>query len=127
MGGNNKIVQLYDRSTDKVLTTNDVERKPPQGYSNVADVKTFVATLTIPSLRLASPAGITSLAVSRTNPSQFLMGGNNKIVQLYDRSTDKVLTPLKGHTRKINHVSLREMQGESTLILSASADKIAKV
>jgi pre-mRNA-processing factor 19 len=34
---------------------------------------------------------------------------------------------LKGHTKKINHVALREMQGENTLILSASADKIAKV
>jgi hypothetical protein len=37
-----------------------------QHYSNVADVKTFVATHTIPSLHSASPARITSLAVSRT-------------------------------------------------------------
>jgi pre-mRNA-processing factor 19 len=28
---------------------------------------------------------------------------------------------------KINYVALREMQGENTLILSASADKITKV
>lgn len=34
---------------------------------------------------------------------------------------------MKGHTKKINHVALREMQGENTLILSASAHKIAKV
>ncbi len=37
-----------------------------QHYSNVADVKTFVATHTIPSLHSASPARITSLAVSLT-------------------------------------------------------------
>ena len=113
--------------THQALSAARKKRKPPQGYSNVADVKTFVATHTIPSLHSASPAGITSLVVSRTNPSQFLTGGNDKIVQLYDRSTDKVLTSLKGHTKKINHVALREVQGENTLILSASADKIAKV
>ena len=113
--------------THQALSAARKKRKPPQGYSTVADVKTFVATHTIPSLHSASPAGITSLVVSRTNPSQFLTGGNDKIVQLYDRSTDKVLTSLKGHTKKINHVALREVQGENTLILSASADKIAKV
>ena len=113
--------------THQALSAVRKKRKPPQGYSSVADVKNFVATHTIPSLHSASPAGITSIAVSRANPSQFLTGGNDKIVQLYDRSTDKVLTSLKGHTKKINHVALREMQGENTLILSASADKIAKV
>jgi hypothetical protein len=75
----------------KHILTNDVKRKPPQRYSNVAVVKTFVATHTIPSLHLASPAGITSLVVSRTNSSQFLMSGNDKIVQLYDRRRTRFL------------------------------------
>ena len=113
--------------THQALSAARKKRKPPQGYSNVADVKTFTAIHTIPSLHSASPAGITTLAISRTNPSQFLTGGNDKIVQLYVRSTDKVLTSLKGHTKKINHVALRETLGENTLILSAGADKIAKV
>lgn len=103
------------------------KRKPPPGYSNAAEVKTFTAKHTIPSLHPASPAGITSLAVSRTNPSQFLTGGNDKIVQLYDRSTDKVLASLKGHTKKVNHVAFREHDGEPTLLLSAGADKVAKI
>ncbi|KAG1885581.1 nuclear matrix protein NMP200 [Suillus subluteus] len=97
------------------------------GYTSTAEVKTFAAMHTIPSLHSASPAGMTSLAVSRLNPSQFLTGGNDKIVQLYDRSTDKVLASLKGHTKKVNHVAFREHEGESTLILSAGADKIAKI
>ena len=42
-----------------------------------------MATHTIPSLHSASPARITSLAVSRTSPSQFLTGGNDDFVQLY--------------------------------------------
>jgi pre-mRNA-processing factor 19 len=103
------------------------KRKPPTGYASAADVKSFATKHTIPSLHSASPAGITSLAVSRLNPSQFLTGGNDKIVQLYDRSTDKVLASLKGHSKKINHVALREREGEQTLLLSAGADKIAKI
>ncbi|KAJ7356920.1 nuclear matrix protein NMP200 [Mycena albidolilacea] len=113
--------------THATLSAARKKRKPPPGYANAAEVKTFTAKHTIPSLHSASPAGITSLAVSGNNPSQFLTGGNDKIVQLYDRSTDKVLATLKGHTKKVNHVAFRERDGEPTLILSGGADKIAKV
>ncbi|KAH9487050.1 Pre-mRNA-processing factor 19 [Psilocybe cubensis] len=111
------------------LSASRKQRKnaPPPGFAASADVKTYVATHTVPSLHSASPAGITSLAISQTNPSQFLTGGNDKIVQLYDQNTDKVLASLKGHTKKVNHVAFREQEGENTLLLSAGADKIAKV
>lgn len=113
--------------THQTLSAARKKRKPPPGYSNAAEVRTFTATHTIPSLHSASPAGITSLAVSRTNPSQFLTGGNDKVVQLYDRATDKVLASLKGHQKKVNHVAFRERDGDSTLLISAGADKIAKI
>ncbi|RDB28959.1 Pre-mRNA-processing factor 19 [Hypsizygus marmoreus] len=113
--------------THQALSSTRKKRKPPAGYSNASEVKTFTAKHTIPSLHSSSPAGITALALSRVNPSQFLTGGNDKIVQLYDRSTDKVLATLKGHTKKVNHVAFREQEGESTLLISASADKIAKI
>ncbi|KAI0321347.1 WD40 repeat-like protein [Amylostereum chailletii] len=103
------------------------KRKAPADYAKPAQVKEFKPKHEIPSLHSASPAGITSIAVSISNPSQFLTGGNDKIVQLYDRSTDKVLASLKGHTKKINHVAFREREGEPTLLLSASADKLARV
>ncbi|PFH50770.1 hypothetical protein AMATHDRAFT_3625 [Amanita thiersii Skay4041] len=113
--------------THQALSSARKKRKPPADYTSVADVKTFTSKHTIPSLHSASPSGITSLAISHANPSQFLTGGNDKIVQLYDRSTDKVLASLKGHTKKVNHVAFREHDGEPTLLLSAGADKIAKV
>ncbi|KAJ7225945.1 nuclear matrix protein NMP200 [Mycena pura] len=113
--------------THAALSSTRKKRKPPPEYVTAAEVKTFAAKHTIPSLHSASPAGITSLAVSSTNPSQFLTGGNDKIVQLYDRSTDKVLATLKGHSKKINHVAFRENDGDATLLLSGGADKIAKV
>ncbi|KAF9023392.1 Prp19-domain-containing protein [Hymenopellis radicata] len=112
-----EVVEQIDQ-TQAALSSTRKKRKPPTGYVGPADVKTFTAKHTIPSLHSASPAGITSLAVSRSSPSQFLTGGNDKIVQLYDRSTDKVLASLKGHTKKINVVAFREREGENTLLLS---------
>ncbi|TFY71143.1 hypothetical protein EVG20_g1879 [Dentipellis fragilis] len=113
--------------TYQALSAVRKKRKAPAEYATPAQVKTFTPKHTIPSLHSASPAGITSIAVSAANPSQFLTGGNDKIVQLYDRSTDKVLASLKGHTKKVNHVALRERDGQSTLLLSGGADKIARV
>lgn len=113
--------------THQALSGARKKRKPPVGYPSPADVKAFTPKHTVPSLHSASPAGITSLAVSRLAPSQFLTGGNDKIVQLYDRDTDKVLASLKGHTKKVNHVTLREQEGASTLLISASADKTCKI
>lgn len=113
--------------THSTLSATRKKRKAPAGYVTSAQVKTFKAIHTVPSLHSSSPAGITCLALSQTNPSQFLTGGNDKIVQLYDKSTDKVLASLKGHTKKINHVALREREGDSTLLISAGADKMAKI
>jgi pre-mRNA-processing factor 19 len=110
-----------------VLSAARKKRKPPPGYCSPAEIKSFTPKHTIPSLHSSSPAGITALAVARTNTSQFLTGGNDKIVQLYDRNTDKVLASLKGHTKKVNHVAFRERDGDPTLLLSAGADKIAKI
>lgn len=120
-----EVLEQIDETHQK-LSAARKKRKAPEGYATSADVKGYTAKHTIPSLHSPSPSGITSLAVSTANPSQFLTGGNDKIVQLYDRSTDKVLVSLKGHTKKITHVALREREGDTTLILSASADKIAK-
>ncbi|TBU47342.1 WD40 repeat-like protein [Dichomitus squalens] len=112
--------------THATLSAARKKRKAPEGYATVDDVKGYTAKHTIPSLHSPSPSGINSLAVSTANPSQFLTGGNDKVVQLYDRDTDKVLQTLKGHTKKVTHVAFREREGESTLVLSGSADKIAK-
>ncbi|KAI0762725.1 nuclear matrix protein NMP200 [Fomes fomentarius] len=120
-----EVLEQIDETHQK-LSAARKKRKAPEGYATSADVKGYTAKHTIPSLHSPSPSGITSLAVSTANPSQFLTGGNDKIVQLYDRSTDKVLVSLKGHTKKVTHVALREREGDATLILSASADKIAK-
>ncbi|EIM92935.1 WD40 repeat-like protein [Stereum hirsutum FP-91666 SS1] len=112
-------------ATHTALTSTRKKRKMPPGFATPADVKTYKSTHTIPSLHSAS-AGITSIAVSTANPTQFLTGGSDNIVQLYDRSTDKVLASLKGHTKKVNRVCIRESDDQPTLLFSAGADKVAR-
>jgi len=121
-----KVIAEIDE-THQTLSAVRKKRKVPPGYATPTQVKTYSSKHAIPSLHSASPAGITSIALSSANPTQFLTGGNDGIVQLYDRSTDKVLTSLKGHSKKIHHVAFREREGQPTLLLSAGADKLARV
>ena len=101
--------------------------KVSSGYTSPADVKNFMTKHTISSLHSPSPVGMTSIALSQLSPGQFLTGGNDKVIQLYDYGTDKVLASLKGHTKCVNHVAFCERNGELTLVLSAGTDKIARV
>lgn len=101
--------------------------KPAPTYATLAQVRTYTSKNTIPSLHASSPAGITALALSTAQPSQFLTGGNDKIVQIYDSESSKVLSTLKGHTKKINHVAWREANNQNTLVISGSADKTVRV
>jgi pre-mRNA-processing factor 19 len=103
------------------------KRKPPPVQSTLAQVKKLTKKHTISSLHSSSHAGINALALSSATPSHVLTGGNDKVVQLYDRDADKVLASLKGHTKKVNHVAFRERGGDPTLILSGSADKTVKI
>ncbi|QRV76871.1 mRNA splicing factor [Ceratobasidium sp. AG-Ba] len=125
--------------TQEKLTAARRKRKVAPTYISSAQVRTLKPKHTIPSLHSASTPGITSLAVSSVpspegsdnadEPSLFLTGGNDKIVQLYDRTAGRVLASLKGHTKKVTHVTFCETGGESInrVLLSASADKTARV
>ncbi|KIJ40188.1 hypothetical protein M422DRAFT_107379, partial [Sphaerobolus stellatus SS14] len=99
----------------QTLSVTRRKRKPPPEYPTAAQLGTYTDKTTIPSLHASSPAGINSLALSKTQPSLFLTGGNDKIVQLYDRDAGKVAATLKGHTKKVNIVAFREKEGDPTL------------
>ena len=113
--------------TQWALSVTRKKCKVPLGYISPANVKNFMTKHTVSSLHSPSPAGMTSIVLSWLSPGQFLTGGNDKVIQLYDRGTDKVLASLKGHTKRVNHVAFCERDGEPTLVLSAGADKIARV
>ncbi|KIM63226.1 hypothetical protein SCLCIDRAFT_24362 [Scleroderma citrinum Foug A] len=91
-------------SAQRALSVTRKKRKVPSGYICPADVKNFTTKHTVSSLHSPSPAGMTSITLSWLSPGQFLTGGNDKVVQLYDHGTDKVLASLKGHTKRIARV-----------------------
>ncbi|EUC65573.1 nuclear matrix protein [Rhizoctonia solani AG-3 Rhs1AP] len=124
--------------TQEKLSSARRKRKAPASYVSVAQVRTLKPKTTISSLHSASTPGINSLAISSLpppdggnadEPSLFLTGGNDKIVQLYDRTAGRVLASLKGHTKKVTHVAFCETGGESInrVLLSGSADKTARI
>jgi pre-mRNA-processing factor 19 len=113
--------------TQRALSSVRKKRKSSPNYVNADEVRTFTSKDTIGSLHSAKTSGIASIAVSQTNPSHFLTGGNDHIVQLYDRSSNKVLAALKGHTKKVGVLAWREKEGENNLILSGSTDKTARI
>ncbi|KIO27855.1 hypothetical protein M407DRAFT_7080 [Tulasnella calospora MUT 4182] len=119
-------VMTIIEETNSSLSSVRKKRKPPTDYAKPEAVKAYQSIHTIPSLHSSSSAGITSISLSTANPTQFLTGGNDKIVQLYDRGAGKVLATLKGHTKRINHVKLREREGENTLVVSGAADKTVR-
>ena len=121
------LVSLYLTLRFPRLMDGRKKRKPPPEYATAADLKTYSAKETIGSLHSASSSGINSLVISKTQPNIFLTAGNDKTVQLYDRSTNKVLATLKGHTKKVNHANFCEKDGEPTFVISASADKTSRV
>ena len=127
IGGLPKDVVAQIDETSTALSATRRKRKPAPEHATVAQIKTYTAQHTIPSLHAASPAGINSITLSHSKAGLFATGGNDKIVQLYDRDEDKVVATLKGHTKKVLNVAFREAEGAATLVASSSADKTARV
>ena len=115
--------------TNAALTATRRKRKPAPEHATSEQVKTYTSQHTIGSLHSPKTPGINTLALSRTQSGLFVTGGNDKIVQLYDKSNDRVVATLKGHTKKVHRVALRELADGNAprLVLSASADKSARV
>jgi pre-mRNA-processing factor 19 len=115
-----KLVLMFNRVFYSLMLTRK-KRKAPPGYATPEAVSAYVETLSIPSMHASKPAGVSALDVS-ADGNLILTGGNDKIVQIYDRTTSKAVATLKGHTKKVNHVSFREQEGSKSVAVSAGAD-----
>lgn len=102
------------------------KRKPPAEHTPVDVVKTFTQTSTIPSLHTSRSPGITAVDVDHSG-RYILTGGNDKHVQIYDKTEEKVFANLTGHTKKITAVKFRGEETEHDVVISASADKHVRV
>ncbi|PWZ02903.1 putative PRP19-non-snRNP spliceosome component required for DNA repair [Testicularia cyperi] len=101
------VVALID-STSQALQVQrraKSKRKAPEGYATAGDLSSFSEVKSLPSMHNAKPAGVTCLALS-ADGKVLVTGGNDKNVQVYDRSEDVVLASLKGHTKRISRVAV---------------------
>ena len=100
------------------------KRKPAPGYANADAVKTYVQTSHVPSLHATKPPGISALDLA-SDGKTVVTGGPDKVVQIFDLESSKVLGTLKGHTKPVTQVAFRE--GDEMLVVSSSADKTVRV
>lgn len=91
----------------------------PEGYATAADFDALTQKRSTASLHSTRPPGVTALSLS-ANGKLALTGGNDKQVQVHNRAQDKVVSVLKGHTKKI----LRVAFSASDILTGADADQI---
>ena len=112
-----------------------MKRKPAE-YAQASHVGQFGQSNLVPSMHNTKQPGVTTLDVSPSG-TLLLTGGKDKQVQVFDRSSEKVLATLKGHTKEITQVAFAvptmELQFGSpstvapSFAVSASADASVRV
>ena len=105
------------------LSSERKKRKIPEGVANIDEVKSFKNKESLPSFHSSSPAGVTSTDISKDG-NLLLTGGNDKHVQIYDRTQSKSIATLKGHTKKVNTVEFREKDGHNPLVISGGDKRV---
>ncbi|KAG1150156.1 hypothetical protein G6F37_002160 [Rhizopus arrhizus] len=117
-----EVIEKMNTTSARLSEMRRGKKKPPTEFASVEKVQEYTQTSSIPSLHSARSAGITALDVNSTG-TLILTGGNDKHVQVYNKSEDKVIANLAGHTKKVTAVKFRGQQEENDVFLSASADK----
>ncbi|KDE05610.1 hypothetical protein MVLG_03982 [Microbotryum lychnidis-dioicae p1A1 Lamole] len=117
------------QDTNKALSATRRKRKAPADYATADAIKAYTTTTAISSLHTTKPAGLSALALAK-DASLIVTGGLDKAVQVYDRSTSKIVATLKGHTKKVSAViasSTLTDAGLPTFLVSGSLDKAVRV
>ncbi|CAO3669219.1 unnamed protein product [Rhizopus stolonifer] len=115
-----QVIEKMNTTSARLSETRRGKKKPPTEFASAESVKEYTQTSNIPSLHSARSAGVTALDV---NGNFILTGGNDKHVQVYDKSEEKVFANLTGHTKKVTAVKFRGQQEVDDVFISASADK----
>jgi len=112
-------------ATHKKLSKGRKKRPMPDGLASVDDLKSYVVTSSH-TTHSASKPGILCLDLHPNKENLVLTGGKDKIVNLYDRESDTVVSKLSGHKKEVLSVKILAA-GDRDLMLSCGADKLCKV
>ncbi|CAG8628399.1 1194_t:CDS:2 [Funneliformis caledonium] len=126
--GINEVVINKLNETSAVLSKNRKKRKPPPELTSVDAIKSFTQTSSIGSLHSSTKPGITCMDVDSTE-QLILTGGNDKKGFILNEQDGKVISQLKGHTKKITDalwLGKPNEEGYDTAF-TASADKTIRI
>ncbi|KAF9298458.1 Pre-mRNA-processing factor 19 [Linnemannia elongata] len=101
------------------------KRKP---NTTAEAIQTYTQRKVFPGLHAARSPGISALDLDAKN-GLVLTGGNDKNALVFSQSEEKVVATLKGHSKKITHVSWagRSEEAGQDMALTASADQTVKI
>jgi len=108
----------------KKLSADRKKRVPPPTLPQPAELKGFHCLATHTSLHKTTEPGILSLDIHPTKQNLILTGGVDSTVVLFDRESEKKLTTLTEHRKKVTGVLFHPSRD---ILFSCSADKTAKV
>lgn len=98
------------------------KRAVPESLATVEQLAAFTLLSSAP-LHKTTQGGICSIDINPGHDHIVATGGADATIQLYDQKQQRVLGGLEGHSKRINTVQYLS----STVLLSASADKTARV
>ncbi|KAI5474900.1 pre-mRNA-processing factor 19 [Pseudohyphozyma bogoriensis] len=116
-------------ATVATLSGGRKKRKAAEGHATAADIEAYTTSTTIPSLHGTKPPGVSAIGLAK-DASLIVTGGLDKNVQIYDRETSKILSTLKGHTKKVTAVVATKGLTDDALpkfVVSSSLDKAVRV
>lgn len=104
--------------TNKTLSKNRKKREKPAELATPENIAVYTQVASYPGLHKAANAGISTMDIHPDN-NRILTGGVDKTAVLFDRSSEKVLATLSGHTKKVTGVSFHPTDD---VALTCSAD-----
>jgi pre-mRNA-processing factor 19 len=102
------------------------KKKPPVEFASLDSIKGYTKVSDVPSLHTSRSPGIVSFDVDHSG-NRIVTGGNDKHVQIYDKTENKVIANMTGHTKKITCVKFRGQAVENDVAISASVDKHVRI
>lgn len=99
------------------------KKKRPAGLATKQQIGTF-AEISTQTLHSPSESGILCMALNPRDEATTFTGGVDSTIVCYNRNTQKVVSTMRGHKKKVLTVKAHR---ESPIVLSGSADKTIRI
>lgn len=116
--------RLQEKSAALTQYRKQKGKKPSEDLATIDEIKNLNCTSSNTGLHSASVTGITALDIKPNEINKVVTGGNDKMVIVFDNSTEQIVAQLKGHSKKITQTIYHP---DEDTVISASADSTIRV